>query len=712
VTSFVDINDARAARAVIAAARHKERLVTQHVSEGWAILDRSGVVTEVSEYSAIAKWGPHLVGSTLIDLVDEGQRAETAALLDQLLGLPGRPLVTELYFEQPEGDLQWYEVVFVNLFDDPVVEGIVANVRDITDRRRSEDATRFQATLLDAVGQAVIATDENDRIMYWNRAAELTYGWSAAEAFGQDISTVAVSDHSAEQTAEIRASLAADRSWTGEQRVRRKDGSVFPVLLTLTPLLDGGGALSGIIGVSTDITERKRFEHELERLALRDALTGLPNRALLADRLEQALRKSPSSRRHVAVVFADVDRFKLVNDSMGHSSGDDLLVFIARRISAVLPDATVARFGGDEFVVVLDDVADRDEAMELAHKLVDVTERPFNIAGTDIYATISAGVVVADFDATVESMIRDADVAMYQAKKAGGGQVRAFDERDLFAVRERMEVERELREALCDDQLEVFYQPILELETECVVGAEALVRWRHPRRGLLEPSAFLSVAEATGIIGGLTRFVLRTACTQAASWACKGNVREDFRMSVNLSASDIADPELSTFIQSVLVESGCAANRLIVEVTETALVEDTDTALSCLRDLRRLGVRVALDDFGTGYSSLSYLRRFPVDVVKIDRSFVAGVGRDPEDTALIDGIVSLGRALGLATVAEGIEDQLQADELHRLGCELGQGYLWSPPVPAEEFIVAGRLAGVGGAAIRVAARSPRRAASL
>jgi diguanylate cyclase (GGDEF)-like protein/PAS domain S-box-containing protein len=450
-------------------------------------------------------------------------------------------------------------------------------------------------------------------------------------------------------------------------------------------LAAGARGLGAVVSFR-DITEHKRTEAAHEKRAFCDPLTGLPYRGILKERVDEAMNRALTGASRVAIVLIGIDRFRVVNDSLGHSAGDALLMRFADRLRVAAADRMVARVGGDVFAVVIEDLVAPGDAVAWAqrHLRVDSNHR-FEVNALELYVAFSAGIAFSGPGMTAEDLLRNADLAMSRAKHAGGDQVAAFEERDLEAVRERLALETELRHAIATDQIRVFYQPVVRTDDHGVVGAEALARWSHPRRGEVPPHVFLPVLTGLGLTGDLTSYVLRTACAQVAEWRSQGKVEPNFRVSVNLAAEDLVNPGLVDEIRQVLETTGLEPGFLALEVTETGLVRDTEAALGCLRAIRRLGVHLAVDDFGTGYSSLSYLNMFPVDVVKIDKSFVSGLGADANATALVRGILSLTRALGLAAVAEGIENDIQLEALRQLGCKFAQGFFWSPAVPPEEF---------------------------
>jgi diguanylate cyclase (GGDEF)-like protein len=430
------------------------------------------------------------------------------------------------------------------------------------------------------------------------------------------------------------------------------------------------------------VSERKEAELELSHAALHDALTGLPNRALFLDRLALALRRNERRSGSVAVLFCDLDRFKVVNDSLGHDAGDRLLVDVAGRIAAALrPADTVARFGGDEFTMLCEDIAGEIEAATIAQRIVDVFREPFQLDDGEVFLATSLGIAIArGTDDRAEDLIRDADAAMYRAKERGKGRYEIFDEAMRADAVARLETESALRRALERGELRLHYQPEVELASGAITGFEALLRWEHPTRGLLRPAAFIPLAEETGLIVGIGEWILQQACSEAARWA------EPLTLSVNLAPRQLAQPDLVATVRRALAETGIDAARLCLEITESAVMESGAATTAQLRALKSLGVRLAIDDFGTGFSSLAHLRRFPVDVIKIDGTFVAGLGSEPQDASIAAAVISLAHALGLTTVAEAVETDEQLGVLRQLGCDLGQGHLFARPQPPEDAV--------------------------
>jgi diguanylate cyclase len=427
--------------------------------------------------------------------------------------------------------------------------------------------------------------------------------------------------------------------------------------------------------------ERKRADVRLAYQALHDPLTGLPNRTLFLDRLELALARARRSPGAIAVLVLDIDRFKIINDSLGHNAGDRLLMEAAARLQRVLrPGDTVARFGGDEFTMLCDDVAGEREAVLIAERVGRAIAAPFGLDESEAFVTGSVGIALSSGPATrPESLIRDADTAMYRAKERGKGRYELFDEAVRARAVERLETENALHRAIERGELRLHYQPVVDLPDGRTRGLEALVRWEHPARGLLPPAEFVPLAEETGLILELGRWVLREACRDAARWRRRGPLQ----LAVNLSAHQLLEAELVDSVHAALADSGLPPTDLCLEITESAVMNDTEGALSVLRALRAREVRIGIDDFGTGYASLSGLKRLPADVIKVDRGFVAGLGTGGQDRAIISAVLGMADALGLVTIAEGVETARQADQLRAIGCRYAQGFHFAPPLPPD-----------------------------
>jgi Amt family ammonium transporter len=482
----------------------------------------------------------------------------------------------------------------------------------------------------------------------------------------------------------LRAPLrAGDNARDDDDSFVCKDGRLLPVAHTTSPVIRDGEVVGSVIAFR-DISERKAFEQELAHQAFHDTLTGLANRALFLDRLSQAHARASRTGSLYSLLFIDLDRFKIVNDSLGHQAGDQLLIEVANRLKlCVRPGDTFARFGGDEFVVLLEDLVDDEDAITVTERILEELRAPFRVEGRDVSASASIGVVIGD--RTYESAdhcLRDADVAMYRAKARGKATYEVFRPEMEGAALHRLDMEIALRNAIENGELELHYQPLVSLERVSIVGLEALVRWRHPERGMMSPAEFIPLAEETGLIIPIGEWVLEEACRQVREWEDAYPGAVPLVMTVNLSARQFQQPDLSDRIAAVVKKTGISPDQLCLEVTESVMMDDVDAATLMLKRLKDLGSCVAIDDFGTGYSSLSYLKRFPVDFVKIDKSFVADLGEGAVDSEIVRAVIRLAAAIGIRTVAEGVETAEQLRRLRNMGCPLVQGYYLARPQPA------------------------------
>lgn len=551
---------------------------------------------------------------------------------------------------------------------------------------------RLQHAIIDHSSEAMVLTDLAQRIVAVNPAFERITGYSKAEVIGRTPQLLGAADYSPAFHQEIWTQVAASGEWQGEIRASRKDGEIYPNQMRIQTIHQGEQQrASHYLAIFSDISARKAQESRIDYLAHHDPLTGLPNR--LAMELHVAGRLATVRREagRLAVLIIDLDNFKTVNDSLGHHAGDQLLRDIAVRLQAQLAaNGRLFRQGGDEFVVVFEDLLPGDAVLELVQQVVRVVSEPCTVDGHLLHISPSIGIsLFPDDGETVETLIRNADTALYFAKANGRNNYQFFAEPMNAAANKRLNLESELWQALAEDQLLLHYQPQIDLLSGHVVGVEALVRWQHPWRGMIAPSEFIPVAEACGLILPLGHWVLRTACRQARAWLDAGV--EVGEIAVNISALQFRQPEFVQSVQSILLETGLPAARLELEITESTVMDSADSSVKVLDELKRMGVKLAIDDFGTGYSSLSYLRRFSVDRLKIDRSFVADVESDTDAASLVASIISLGNTLGLNLVAEGVENAAQADFLRARACQRVQGFHFSRPVLAEEVVAISHL---------------------
>ena len=541
--------------------------------------------------------------------------------------------------------------------------------------------------LIESTADAVIGTTLTGEVVSWNASAALLYGRSAEQALGSHFGSLLPTMAPAGVEDVLRQVLAGRTLTDLETRAERPDATLVEVSLTISPVLDGSGEVVGISAIGRDTSERHRMQRALEHQALHDALTGLPNRALFVDRLEHALAVAERHGTPVAVLFLDLDQFKMVNDASGHQVGDQLLVLVAERLcSAVRPGDTVARFGGDEFVLLCEQ-ADAATAGGVADRVLESLGEPFDLLGNRVYATASLGVAVSP-PADAMTLLRQADAAMYEAKSRGRGRMQRFDASMSTRVEGRLALVNDLREALRAGDLDLHYQPIVELTTGRLLAVEALARWHHHERGWVSPEAFVPLAEETGLIGALDHWALSRACRDGGEAFRSGLIPADGYVAVNVSAHDIGQPRVDEFVADAVqaAGSGFTFEQLTVEVTESVLMLDTERSRRALQALRDLGVRIAIDDFGTGYSSLAYLRRFPATHLKIDRDFIRGIAHSREDLAIVTSVVQLAAAVGLSTIAEGVETVEQRDLLIAMGCRAAQGFLWSRALTYAELV--------------------------
>lgn len=707
-----------------AALRHSEerfRALVQESSDMVVVVDAEGVATDVLP-SASAPPISLSVGARIADAAHPDDAAHVAESLGRVVGRPGSSGSFTWRAESADGSWHHLETTATNLLHAGAVDGVVLHVRDVTARVRATSLVSGQADVLGTISRRRPLSETVEALA---RATRM-------QAPGAHL-TVALADESGGPVEVLGAPLAPDlvndlagslagRASRGGHRAQRSvvlpdaadpwAGAGLPdevrgVWATPVERADRSGSLGFVVVHFADprrpdepdwrmlesvadlagiAAEMVASEARLVHQATHDGLTGLPNRVLFLDRTDVALARLARTTMSVAVLFVDLDRFKTVNDSLGHDVGDQLLIALARRLEAVMrPSDTVARFGGDEFTILCTDITDQHEAAAIATRVRAVLAVPVVLEGHELYVTASVGIAHTPDGARVaKQLVEEADAAMYRAKRSGGDVHRVYD----VGVRERALLDivtyEGLRRAIHHDELRLHYQTTVDLRSGRIVGLEALVRWDHPRLGLVAPDDFIPLAEETGLIVPLGAVVLNEACLQRQRWEASGYGPDELVMSVNLSARQFADPGLADAISDALSEGGISPSGLAFEITESALMGHTETTLATLRTLKELGVGLVIDDFGTGYSSLTYLKRFSADVVKLDKSFVEGLGRDHDDDAIVAGIINMAHTLGMITVAEGVETDAQVAVLRDLQCDVAQGYRFSYPVPADE----------------------------
>ena len=592
----------------------------------------------------------------------------------------------ELNSRSKLGKMYWEDVVISPIFDDQGnITNILSEQIDITSRKQIEEQIRLFEKVFANANEGIMISDANNRIVATNPAFTEITGYTMEEVIGKNPNILSSGQMDADFYDRMWSSIQATGKWQGEVVDRRKDGNIYAEWLSISALLDDSGRLTHYVALIADISERKAAEERMVYLAQHDVLTGLPNRMLFQDRLQQAIAFAERQRTSVALLFMDLDRFKDVNDTLGHHVGDLLLQEVTRRIRhCVRGSDTVSRQGGDEYVIMLPNLDDLGDIMQVVNKLIESIANPYELEGHIVHVTTSVGVSVYPQDgADIETLIRNADTAMYQAKDAGRNGYRFFTQEMNHTIARRVGLENKLRGAINRNELLIHYQPQVDLLSGQVVAAEALVRWQHPEDGLTSPAEFIRVAEECGMIVALGEWVLNEACRQNQEWRTLG--LRKIVMAVNLSPLQLHDRRLMEIISAALDSSGMPSEALELEITESAMLKNSEQAIAMLNNISRLGIRISIDDFGTGYSSLSHLKKFPVDMLKIDQSFVRDLSIDRDDAAIVSAVISMAKSLGLHVIAEGVETDEQLQFLEKLDCDFIQGFYFSKPLTADEF---------------------------
>ena len=662
----------------------KQADVLNYLHESVIVMDPAGFVTHWNKgaermfgYASAEAIGHHI----LFLYADED--AATDDSLDRAFLQDGSREM-EVRRRRKSGEVFWASLrlsVMRNDYGQPVA--LIGYLSDITERIKAREMLELHARIFNDSEEGILITDANLAIVSVNAACCRITGYAAEEMIGQSPRLLQSGRHDKGFYAEMWREIDSRGNWRGELWDKRKNGEAFPIWISISVVRNTQGKITHYFAIMSDVSERKRSEEQIHYLAYFDVLTGLPNRSLFFRLTDQALLEAKRDQAHAALLFVDLDRFKPINDSLGHEVGNQLLRRVATRLrEALRAEDVVARLGGDEFAVALFDIAQRDHAANVARKLLDVLKEPFRIHNHELKLGASIGIAIYPEDSPdTETLLRLADLAMYRAKQSGEGYAFFSEELNRRAL-QRLRVEAGLRRALAQDELLLHYQPKVDIATGRVVGAEALVRWRHPETGMVPPGEFIPVAEESGLVVDIGNWVLNAACAQASAWRQAG--LPPVKIAVNLSAREFA-PDLSERVKEVLDRHGLPPSFLELEITEGVLAKSTEGVIRMMGELMSLGIGLSLDDFGTGFSSLSYLKRFPVDTLKIDRSFVTGIPGDANDCAIAGAIVSMAKQLRHTVIAEGVETQDQLAFLRQIGCDAIQGFLFSRPLDAASF---------------------------
>jgi diguanylate cyclase (GGDEF)-like protein/PAS domain S-box-containing protein len=700
---FRDVTERHENEAALRENSARSQAVLENILDGIVTIDGSGLITGFN-HAAEQIFGyraADILGRSVTLLMPEPYRSQHEAFVRRYLSTRDNAQALgrsrEMIGVRNDGSAFPLEISLseATQHEQPL---FIAVLRDLTERRTADENMRLAAKVFDNSVEGILVTDAAGRIMRVNRAFSAITGYGEEEILGKTPAVLKSGRHDEDFYQAMWGRLRAEGKWQGEIWNRRKNGEVYPEWLSINQLPDASGQVSHYVAIFSDITEKKEAEQRIYHLAYYDPLTELPNRTMFHGRLLQAMAEAKRNRRMVALLYIDLDRFKNINDTLGHFIGDELLKEAARRLlDSVRECDTVARLGGDEFVIMLTDLHHETEIAHIAQQVLAAMGVPFQLQGHEVFVTTSAGISVYPLDAdTLEDMIKYADTAMYHAKEAGRNNYQFYRSEMNASAFERLVMENSLRRALERGEFELYYQPQNSLSDGRIVGVEALLRWHHPDLGTVMPSQFIPVLEETGMILPVGEWVLRSACRQIAAWQAAGY--GPLRVAVNLSPRQFCQSGLLESVRAALQDNVADPTWLELEITEGSLMGNAEAGVATLRQLKELGVWLSVDDFGTGYSSLSYLKRFPIDTLKIDQSFVRDVTSDPDDAAIAGTIIAMGHSLNLHVLAEGVEAEDQLQFLRAHGCDQVQGYLFSQPQPAqriEQMLGEGRRLALG-----------------
>ena len=665
----------------IAASEGRLRAIVERASDAIFVFDGQMRFVEANPRTCeiVGYTRQELLGMSVVEVTPAEDVESLYSVTDELLRLGH--LVRERRIRRGDGGIVDCEISSTVLPNGQML----AIGRDISERKESEKAQRIQTSAINAATDQIVITDAAGKIVFVNPAFEAETGYSLSEAVGNTPRFLMPSDDGADMSREIWTAILAGSPWTGETTGVRKDGSTYVEETTVTPVRDDSGQIGHFVAIKRNITDKKAYEEELDHLAHHDPLTGLPNRLLFSDRLNRSIAQARRNDDLVAVLFLDLDGFKLINDTMGHNVGDILLWHVAGRLAKQLREAdTIARMGGDEFTVILSGDESPETVSKAVRRILEVFADPFVLGGREVFVSTSIGIGMFPRDGVdVETLVMNADTAMYRAKEQGRGRYQFFTEELNVAAMEKMNLESDIRGALQRDEFHLHYQPQVDIKSGRILGVEALIRWQHPTLGPVSPAQFIPLAEETGLIVPISDWVLRTACAQNKHWQELGYAPVE--VAVNISACQLEHDSMVETVTQTLAETGLDPRYLGLEVTESTIMRNPEHSSEILGKLKEMGARIHIDDFGTGHSSLSHLKRLPIDTVKIDQSFIRDITTNADDAAIASAVVAMSHSLKLKVIAEGVETLQQLEFLRSIRCDQIQGYFISRPVPAEDL---------------------------
>lgn len=661
----------------------KWRAITEHSPNNLMLLDPDGTILFIN-HSFAGLTREQLIGTSVFSHMNETNRRLAHSAYDEVV-ITGEAAQYDTVETDTAGVTRHFNRLVYPVTEGDAIVALIEDVQDMTAMQQAQRRMHILSSALEQTADLIMITDADGTVEYVNPAFEVTTGFDSGELVGKKANMLRSGKHSEDFYKNLWQTILNGEVFSDVFINTRKDGSTYYEEKTITPIHNSQGVISHFVATGRDISERMRTQERLHYMAHHDALTRLPNRTLFLDRLRQAMARARWHNRLIAVMFMDLDRFKEINDTLGHDIGDQLLVAITERISSsVRTGDTVARFGGDEFAVLLDDIASAKDISQLARKVLDTLAPAFVIGGHEIFMTASIGVSIFPTDGEdTNSLLRCADVAMYRAKDLGRNNFQFYSNEMSARDFERISLENSLRHALKRREFFLLYQPQIDVCLQRIIGVEALLRWQHPDLGVTTPGEFVPLLEKTGLIVQVGEWVLRSTCEQAAAWQEAGY--RDLLVSVNVSGRQFNNPEFLSSAQTIIRQTGIDPAQLELELTESMLMRNASKTISALDALTQLGIRIAIDDFGTGYSSLNYLRRFPISTLKIDRSFIRDVEHDSDDRAISQAIIVMAQSLNLGVVAEGVENAAQVEFLQGLGCTRIQGNYFSAPQSADEI---------------------------